>query len=340
VELTPYSHIPAAKTIQLERDLRIAIAEFAPSSQVIAKGYIWESAGLRVIRERTWPVYWYSICPACKRFHIQKATIEENPPTVLCNSCQMDIGRREVHRLITPIFGFVTNRENEPQKPGESRPKREFTTRPYFFWIKARIKADPEEVINSINFLRKDKESKHELENIRQRSDAALSEIKKIKNELNGTKKNQAIIAQYNEAIKKITITNWFEKGYAASISGNYNEAISAYDKAIELNPNEPYSYYVGFAVLEFHRGELAAQDLHEIVAAPACRLKETGVDPLGLAFHEVKHGLDHPRGGEDLAVIGDSLFRPYLFFHRFVIRLVFVYWKSSIFPFYIIFCF
>jgi len=133
VELTPYSHIPAAKKIQLERDLRIAISEFALSSQVVAKGYIWESAGLRVVRDRAWPVYWYAICPDCKRFHIQKATIEENPPTISCNSCQKNIERREVRRFSTPIFGFVTSRENEPQKPGESRPKREFTTRPYFF---------------------------------------------------------------------------------------------------------------------------------------------------------------------------------------------------------------
>jgi len=142
VELTPYSHIPAAKKIQLERDLRIAISEFAPSSQVVAKGYIWESAGLRVVRDRTWPVYWYAICPNsnCKRFHIQKGTIEENPPSIQCEGCKRAIARSSVHKFITPVFGFVTSRENEPQKPGESRPKREFTTRPYFFDYK-----EPEE---------------------------------------------------------------------------------------------------------------------------------------------------------------------------------------------------
>ena len=30
----------------------------------------------------------------------------------------------------------------------------------------------------------------------------------------------------------------------------------------------------------------------------------------LGLAFHEVEHGLNHPCGGEDLPVVGDALFR------------------------------
>jgi len=132
IELTPYSHIPAAKKIQLERDLRIAISEFAPSSQVVAKGYIWESAGLRVVRDRTWPVYWYAICPDCKRY-IQGKVIDDKPPSISCESCKKIMAPSEVYKFITPIFGFVTSKESEPRKPGESRPKREFTTRPYFF---------------------------------------------------------------------------------------------------------------------------------------------------------------------------------------------------------------
>jgi hypothetical protein len=132
VELSTLSHITASKNIQLERDLRIAISEFAPTSQVVANGYIWESAGLRVVKNRTWPIYWYVICPECKRFYIQEGTIEERPPSILCK-IHRSIPRRQIHRFIIPIFGFVTDREYEPQKPGESRPKREFTTRPYFF---------------------------------------------------------------------------------------------------------------------------------------------------------------------------------------------------------------
>ncbi len=133
VELTPLSHIKEAKNIRLERDLRIAISEFAPGSQVVANGYIWESAGLKAVKDRTWPVHWYAICPNCRCFNIQEGTIEDNPPTISCKGCQKDVARSEVHRFITPIFGFVTSRELEPAKPGESRPKREFTTRPYFF---------------------------------------------------------------------------------------------------------------------------------------------------------------------------------------------------------------
>jgi hypothetical protein len=148
VELSVLSHIDAAKNIQLERDLRLAISEFAPSSQVVANGYIWESAGLRVVRNRTWPIYWYAVCPDCKKFYIQGGTIEETPPSISCD-IHGAISRRSIHRFVTPIFGFVTSKDFEPKKPGESRPKREFTTRPYFFGYKG-----PEEKRFSIGKFR------------------------------------------------------------------------------------------------------------------------------------------------------------------------------------------
>jgi len=133
VELTLLSKTKEAKNIQLERDLRIAISEFAPESQVVANGYIWKSAGLKLVRDRIWPIHWYAICQKCRRFHIQEGTIEDDPPAILCRSCKENIERSNINKFITPIFGFVTNKDHEPQIPGESRPKREFATRPYFF---------------------------------------------------------------------------------------------------------------------------------------------------------------------------------------------------------------
>lgn len=135
VELVILSHITDSKNIQLERDLRIAISEFAPSSQVVANGYIWESAGLRVVKNKTWPIYWYAICRQCGRFNIKTGTINDNDD-FQCSGCGQSIPRQEIHKFITPIFGFVTSKDFNPRKSGETRPKREFTTRPYFFSYK------------------------------------------------------------------------------------------------------------------------------------------------------------------------------------------------------------
>ncbi len=133
VELTPLHHIPAAKEIKLERDLRIAISEFAPGSQVVANGYLWQSAGLKVVKGQTWPVRWYAICPGCKRCRVELGTIDEDkPPSFACAACGLEIPNGEKHKMVDPIFGFTTSRETEPLRPGESRPKREFSTRPFF----------------------------------------------------------------------------------------------------------------------------------------------------------------------------------------------------------------
>lgn len=139
VELAILSHIPASKNIQLERDLRIAISEFAPSSQLVANGYIWESAGVRLLKDRALEEFWYVVCPDCKRFYIEKRTSDK---TLLnqCKNCKALFSRNDVKTFIVPIFGFVTSKDYEPRKPGESRSKREFTTRPYFFNYK-----EPEE---------------------------------------------------------------------------------------------------------------------------------------------------------------------------------------------------
>ena len=47
VELrTNHLHIPEAKQIELQRDLRIAITEFAPGAEVVAAKRVWVSGGL------------------------------------------------------------------------------------------------------------------------------------------------------------------------------------------------------------------------------------------------------------------------------------------------------
>ena len=141
VELTTLSHFFAAKNIRLERDLRIAISEYAPGSQVVANGYIWKSTGLGITRNRVWPIFWYALCPTCNCFFIKKGTIDEKTPSFSCK-VHGSIPKQKIRKFVTPIFGFVTGKEYEPHKSGESRPKKEFSTRPYFFSYKEPKKSE------------------------------------------------------------------------------------------------------------------------------------------------------------------------------------------------------
>jgi len=131
-------HARAAEGIQLERDLRIAISEFAPGSHVVANGYVWKSTGLKLVKDKTWDIWGYAICPHCEKFHTESGTIEDKSPFSTCKSCGKAIPYNDKHmryigKFIVPIFGFETSKECEPEVPGESRPRKEFATRPYFF---------------------------------------------------------------------------------------------------------------------------------------------------------------------------------------------------------------
>jgi superfamily II DNA or RNA helicase len=112
----------AAREVALQRDLSIAIAEFAPSSSLIANKRTWTSYGLKRVAEREWPRYYYKRCRKDNVFC--RWTLGEPEPTILCGH---QVPRAE---YVVPEFGFVTNRE-EPRPP-TSRPTRTFTTRPYF----------------------------------------------------------------------------------------------------------------------------------------------------------------------------------------------------------------
>lgn len=130
VNLEILSNIQASKNVRLERDLRLAISEFAPGSQIIANGNIWESCGLRLVRNKTWPIYCYGICPVCGQFIMKKITIDNKKVELECPKH----GRiNRVYKFVIPEFGFVTQRKLKNKKPGISRPKKEYTTRPYFY---------------------------------------------------------------------------------------------------------------------------------------------------------------------------------------------------------------
>lgn len=123
------SHLPneEARRIELQRDLRMAIAEYAPGGEIVAGGQVWTSGGLYKQLNREWPQYSYAICPECGRFHRSLAPISGS-----CNACGASMvgGRQLGGSFIVPEFGFIV--ASEPKPSGEARPKRTYATRVYF----------------------------------------------------------------------------------------------------------------------------------------------------------------------------------------------------------------
>lgn len=129
VELTIPHHSPDAKRLELTRDLRIALAEYAPSSQIVAGGRLWTSRYLRRLPERDWPRYQYAVCPHCQRYQRKQEQTEQELRN--CSACNQPLTGRDNFKFLIPEFGFMTETK-EPKRPGMQRPERTYTTRTYF----------------------------------------------------------------------------------------------------------------------------------------------------------------------------------------------------------------
>lgn len=108
--------------VLLQRDLSIAISEFAPTSTLVANKKLWTSYGLKKVAEKEWPRKLYKRCPRHNVFYQWEKGQAE--PAMPCGDSL------KAFEYVIPHFGFLTNRD-KPKEP-TSRPPRVFTTRPYF----------------------------------------------------------------------------------------------------------------------------------------------------------------------------------------------------------------
>jgi hypothetical protein len=125
-------HSQESMEVSLQRDLTIAIAEFAPTSKLVANKKVWTSYGLKRVAEKKWEWerWWYARCPTHNRFERKLYQKERHAPPFE-NWCERMV---TVHQYIEPKFGFVTSTDR-PEEP-RTRPVRAFTTRPYFAGFK------------------------------------------------------------------------------------------------------------------------------------------------------------------------------------------------------------
>jgi tetratricopeptide (TPR) repeat protein len=111
--------------------------------------------------------------------------------------------------------------------------------------LKAKITVNPQDVINSIDNLRKDRNKVKELEGLSKKVEELSKENEQLRKDLKkakGKTKQEEALA-YARNIDNLSATERFEKGYGLSISGNNADAINAFSTAIELNPQFALAY-------------------------------------------------------------------------------------------------
>lgn len=121
------------ETLQLARDLQMAIAEYAPGAEVIADGQCYVSRYIRKLpgkdNSSAWEEGFYCECPNCKEpnFSTKKLTRSAGAE---CISCGQKIPGIRWQRTLEPRRGFWT--EGKPTPAPLRKPERDYKTSDYY----------------------------------------------------------------------------------------------------------------------------------------------------------------------------------------------------------------
>ena len=109
------SNLFDTETLDLSRDLIMAISEYSPGSQIIADGSIITSSYVKKMPTKDWPKYYYRKCNECKSvsliFDSFNDPEEAKEHLTVCNTCGAKL-KLPMRNFIIPRFGFLYNKED------------------------------------------------------------------------------------------------------------------------------------------------------------------------------------------------------------------------------------
>ena len=112
------------------------------------------------------------------------------------------------------------------------------------YFLKAKITTDTDELVKSIDRIRGDQEQSKNWEEVMKKTEEALKEIEKLKKEIGSGRGEKVSQEKYVKAVNELNAMDWFNKGYVLKNSEKKNQdAIKAFDKAIEIDPNYAKAY-------------------------------------------------------------------------------------------------
>ena len=111
--------------LQLSRDLSMAIAEYAPESQIVANGNLITSRYIKRMPNMLWKIYDYKRCARCGSVSVKIHAEEIDDSTLeTCPVCGDRLsGKKDA--FIIPEFGFIAD-SGSIRKPGLVKPQRTF----------------------------------------------------------------------------------------------------------------------------------------------------------------------------------------------------------------------
>lgn len=120
VDLQIYKNGIIDKKYDLSRDLKIAISEYAPDSEVIVDGNKYTSKYITFRKNKPFSRNYFVTCPECKRINLSLIKKTE----AKCSYCGNSIGSQLSEYYIEPKYGFKTGETKESTR---MKPKRSYS---------------------------------------------------------------------------------------------------------------------------------------------------------------------------------------------------------------------
>lgn len=110
--------------LDLQRDMQVAISEYAPASQIVADGNLITSQFIKKIPGMDWKRFDYVFCEECNTLNIgMHATVMNAVDLNNCRACGRELNKESARTFIVPEFGFEAGMIT---KAGLIKPKRTY----------------------------------------------------------------------------------------------------------------------------------------------------------------------------------------------------------------------
>lgn len=119
VDLQIYENGVPTNKYAMSRDLKVAISEYAPDSEVIVDKNKYTSRYITLKKDTEFTKNWFVTCPTCKKTNIFLSKRDSTK----CKYCGQDIGTEEAEYYIEPIYGF---KSGETKESTRLKPKRSY----------------------------------------------------------------------------------------------------------------------------------------------------------------------------------------------------------------------
>jgi tetratricopeptide (TPR) repeat protein len=113
------------------------------------------------------------------------------------------------------------------------------------YWLKAKIDADPEDVVKAVNDLRKDLQATRELEEGRKKVKELMLEIERLKTQFSKDGSNKDLVAQYLKSTEELNAFDIYHRCIELSVAGKLQEALQEVNGAIKKTPKNSLAYVI-----------------------------------------------------------------------------------------------